>query len=244
MSKEIQIFDFTIFNKNLSEVGLNKRCIINTINGYSYSVAKNNSSFRQALKDSDILLPDGASIVFGVKVMRRKNITKIAGYDIFIHLLTQLEKTGGSCFFLGSMDSTLKKIDGRLKVDFPNVTSGYYSPPYKTIFSEEDNHKMLNAIKSFSPDVLFVGMTAPKQEMWVHNNNENISARIICSIGAVFDFYAGSTKRPPQWLIKMNLEWLGRLLKEPRRMWKRYLISTPVFFIDVFLYKLGLSKEK
>ncbi|MDF4221138.1 WecB/TagA/CpsF family glycosyltransferase [Maribacter sp. M208] len=114
----------------------------------------------------------------------------------------------------------MAKIGERLKVDYPNVTFGIYSPPYKPEFSEEDNSKMIEAVNAFQPDVLFVSMTAPKQEKWSHANKDLLVAKIICSIGAVFDFYAGTVECPNKIWQDLGLEWLGRLLKEPKRMAK------------------------
>ncbi len=101
---------------------------------------------------------------------------------------------------------------------------------------------MLNAINTFSPDVVFVGMTAPKQEKWVYQNFQRMNTRIICSIGAVFDFYAGSVNRPSAFWINLKLEWFIRLLKAPKRLWKRYLVYSPLFFVDLILFKAGIKK--
>jgi N-acetylglucosaminyldiphosphoundecaprenol N-acetyl-beta-D-mannosaminyltransferase len=101
---------------------------------------------------------------------------------------------------------------------------------------------MLEAIRKFSPDVLFVGMTAPKQEKWVEACRGSIRAGVVCSIGAVFDFYAGTVKRPSAFWIRLNLEWFIRLLNEPRRLWKRYLIYSPLFFIDMMKYWFTRSR--
>ena len=100
----------------------------------------------------------------------------------------------------------------------------------KPVFSADDNAEMLSQVNNFKPDVLFVGMTAPKQEKWAYSNKTRIDAQLICSIGAVFDFYAGTVQRPSDVWIDLSLEWLGRLVKEPKRMWKRYLYYGPVFF--------------
>lgn len=230
--------------QDLPSIALGNRLIINTLNGHSYTVAKKDIDFRKALQESDILLPDGVSVVIGAKILGNQRINKIAGYDLFLYLIDCLNQKGGSCFFLGSKQSTLNKITKRLDLEFPNVEVKTYSPPYKEIFSEKDNAEMCDQINNFNPDVLFVGMTAPKQEKWVHEHKNKLNARIICSIGAVFDFYAGTSQRPPEWMIRIKLEWLGRLLKEPKRMWKRYLLSTPVFIIDILLYKMGLLNIK
>ncbi|WP_299583616.1 WecB/TagA/CpsF family glycosyltransferase [uncultured Sunxiuqinia sp.] len=237
------LLGYPVYCQDLSAMPQNQKLIINTLNGHSYTVAKKDKIFSHALRTSDILLPDGISVVMGAKILEGKRIKKIAGYDVFLHLLHLLEQQNGSCFFLGAMPDTLKRIKEKLETEFPHVRVGSFSPPYKPVFSEEDSRLMCEQVNLFCPDVLFVGMTAPKQEKWVHENKEKLDARITCSIGAVFDFYAGTSERPPKWMIDMKLEWLGRLLKEPKRMWRRYLLSTPVFFIDVFRHKYGLAKN-
>jgi N-acetylglucosaminyldiphosphoundecaprenol N-acetyl-beta-D-mannosaminyltransferase len=221
--------DYSVYNGNLSELVVTHKTLINTINQYSYCIAEQEIEFKKALQQSDILLPDGMAIVAAVKLLNRTKIKKIAGADIHQHLLEQLNKKGGSCFYLGSSEGTLEKIVARLAIDFPNVTVGTFSPPYKPEFSEADNLQMVEAANAFQPDVLFVGMTAPKQEKWSFQHKAKLDAKIICSIGAVFDFYAGSVERPSPFWIKLQLEWFIRLINEPKRMWKRYLYYGPVF---------------
>lgn len=229
----IDILGYSVFDGELSTISLNRKTVINTLNGHSYTVAKKDQLFRNALRDSDILLPDGVSMVIGARVLCGKKIKKIAGYDLFLFLLNYLESQNGKCFFLGSTEATLQGIKSRIAKEFPNVRVGSFSPPYKSVFSPEENLIMQNKVNDFCPKVLFVGMTAPKQEKWVCDNKDQLNVDIICSVGAVFDFYAGTSKRPSNLMINLKLEWLGRLLKEPKRMWRRYLLSTPVFFIDV-----------
>lgn len=223
------LLDYSIFSGDLIECYKSNKVLINTINQYSYCIAEKDAEFREALQQSDILLPDGVAIVAAVKLLNGTKIKKIAGADIHQHLLEGLNKTGGSCFYLGSSENTLQKIVSRLSIDFSNVTVGTFSPPYKPEFSVTENKQMLEAVNAFQPDVLFVGMTAPKQEKWSYQHKEQLDAKIICSIGAVFDFYAGTVDRPSPFWINLGLEWFIRLLKEPKRMWKRYLYYGPVF---------------
>jgi N-acetylglucosaminyldiphosphoundecaprenol N-acetyl-beta-D-mannosaminyltransferase len=125
-----------------------------------------------------------------------------------------------------------------LSGEYPDLKVNTYSPPYKNEFSREETMAMIGAVNDFAPDVLFVGMTAPKQEKWVHENRHLIKAPIICSIGAVFDFYAGTVKRPGKFWISIGLEWFPRLLREPRRLWRRTFVSTPVFLWYVIKEKM------
>jgi N-acetylglucosaminyldiphosphoundecaprenol N-acetyl-beta-D-mannosaminyltransferase len=240
--KTVSVLDYGILNCALYDKE-NISGTINTLNPHSYCIAQKDKVFESALKSSDILLPDGVGIVWAAAILKGVKIKKIAGYDLHLFLLQRLQNEKGSCFYLGASDNTLEEIKKRIKNEYPNVTVGTYSPPFKKSFSDFENNAMINAINKFNPDVLFVGMTAPKQEKWVYENKEKIHAKTICSIGAVFDFYAGTIKRAnPVW-IKLGLEFLPRLLKEPRRLWKRNFISTPLFLWDVFLYFVGLKRN-
>ncbi|MBW4890072.1 WecB/TagA/CpsF family glycosyltransferase [Mucilaginibacter sp. HMF5004] len=210
-------------------LNVNQQTLINTINQYSYCMAELYPAFKNALAKSAILLPDGIGVVLAIRMISGDKLKKIAGADIHFHLLDLLNASGGSCFYLGSTENALQKIGARIHSQYPNIKFGSYSPPYKSQFSDEDNDKMHAAINAFKPDVLFVGMTAPKQETWAYEHRNQIDAKIICSIGAVFDFFAGTVKRPSKFWVKLGLEWFIRLAKEPKRMSRRYLYYGPVF---------------
>lgn len=232
------LLNYKVYTKSLQELDLKSVRIINTINPHSYCVSKKDKKFEDALKASDILLPDGVGIVLAEKILNKNKIHKIAGFDVFMYLMKKLNKKKGTCFFLGASQSTLDTIKEKAIIDFPNVDVHSYSPPYKPQFSEADSLVMCEKVKAIQPDVLFVGMTAPKQEKWVDAFNKQLDASIICSIGAVFDFYAGNVKRPSQFWIALGLEWLPRFLKEPRRLAQRNLISSPKFLLEIMWFKL------
>lgn len=219
-----------------------KKTVINTINPHSYCEAKKDSLYSKALHQSDILLPDGIGIVWAIKTLKHQKVNRIAGSDLHIGLIQRINKSGGKVFYMGSSSSTLQKICERIKIEYPNIIVSTYSPPYKPVFTVEENTKILEAINQFQPDVLFVGMTAPKQEKWVYQHKDQINAKVIASIGAVFDFYAGTIKRSGKFWISLGLEWLPRLLREPKRLWRRNFISTPCFILDVLLAKLKNKK--
>lgn len=203
--------------------------VVNTINPHSYVLARRDSLFKDALKASDLLIPDGVGIKMAARVLDGREIERITGSDLHEIILGSLDRKNGSCFYLGSSPETLKKIEERLRRESPNVRMGYCSPPFRDEFSESESKEMIDAVNGFAPDVLFVGMTAPKQEKWVHKHRERLNVPLICSIGAVFDFYSGRVKRSGDLWIKMGLEWLPRLLREPGRLWKRNFVSTPLF---------------
>lgn len=206
------------------------------VNPHSLVVSKADGVFRAALHEADLLCPDGAGMLLAAKLLGGDFPERVAGTELFLGLSEHANRVGGfSYFFLGSSEDVLEKIRLRLAHDFPNITfAGSYSPPFKAEFSAEEQVEMVAAVNEASPTVLWVGMTAPKQEKWIHSNRTSLKVPFAGAIGAVFEFYAGTTKRAPAWARRIGLEWLIRLLREPRRLWRRNLVSAPVFLVDVF----------
>jgi len=223
-----KLTSFKLYNGNMADLGSYK-LLINTLNAHSFNTAQTDKEFQIALQKSDVLLPDGVSVVGAIRLLTGQRLKKIAGADLFFYELERLNASGGKCFFLGSSDDTLQKIKIRASREYPQVQICSYPPPYKLEFSEQDSKIMTDVVNKVAPDVLFVGMTAPKQEKWVYKYFSKLQVGHVCCIGAVFDFYAGTVKRAPKWMIKIGFEWLYRLVKEPRRMWKRYLIGNTKF---------------
>ena len=235
--------NFNLHNQSLEDLPNKAKLLINTLNAYSYNVALHNPVFEEALLASDVLLPDGVSVVWAEAFLNKRVIKKIAGADIFKHEMRRLNVVSGSCFFLGSSKEVLVKIIQTAAIEYPNVKIATYSPPFRPQFTIQETQKMLDTVNSFGPEVLFLGMTAPKQEIWAHQNFKKIQAKRVISIGAVFDFYAKTVKRAPKWMIFLGLEWLYRLLKEPKRMWRRYLIGNVKFLVEIFRTKI-ITKNK
>ncbi len=228
--KEIRFLNsFLVYTDHLDKINADEHLLISTLNSYSLILSQKDDVFRHALIQSDILLPDGISIVLAARFLYGYKFPKIAGADLFYYQMSRLNKNSGKCFFLGSSDVVLNLICKRASIEFPNVTINTYSPPFKTEFSVGDNLTMVETINHFCPDVLFIGLTAPKQEKWAFAHFQSINAKHVCSIGAVFDFYAGTVKRAPVWMIKSGLEWCYRLISEPRRLWRRYLLGNIAF---------------
>ena len=223
------------------------KVIVNTINAYSYCVAQKDDIFAKALNNGDYLLPDGASILSACHFLKAKSQPKerIAGWDYFVFEMHNLNKRGGKCFFMGSSEMVLSLIRQQAAIDYPNIVVETYSPPYKPVFSDEDNRQIINAINKANPDLLWVGMTAPKQEIWAYKHWNELNIHCHCgTIGAVFDFYAGTSKRAPLWWQNHSLEWLYRLIKEPKRMWRRYVIGNPLFLWNIFKEKIALISHQ
>lgn len=237
--KELFIMESTEQLKSLPQGKL----LINTINAHSYNTALKDPLFAKALMKGDALIPDGASIVKACKWLNAKSKPKerIAGWDLFVHEMSELEKDANSnskdskkVMFMGSSERVLGLIKIKSAEIYPNLEVVTYSPPYKPEFSKEDNAAIVTAINSENPDLLWIGMTAPKQEKWTytHWNELNIHCHV-GTIGAVFDFFAGTAKRAPQWWQDHSLEWLYRLMIEPKRMWRRYIIGNSLFIRNI-----------
>ena len=216
------------------------KLLINTINAHSYNTALKDKIFAEALIKGNVLIPDGISIVKACKWLKAKSQPqeRIAGWDLFEFEMNRLNQKGGKCFFMGSSEKVLNLIKKRASVDYPNIQIETYSPPYKPEFSDEDNKKIIDAINQADPDLLWIGMTAPKQEKWTytHWNELNIHCHV-GTIGAVFDFFAGTVERAPLWWQEHGLEWLYRLIKEPKRMWRRYIIGNTLFLWNILKEK-------
>lgn len=212
------------------------KLLINTINAHSYNTALKDSLFAEALTKGDVLIPDGASVVMACRWLKAKSqpTERIAGWDLFVHEMDRLNRKGGTCFLMGSSEKVLELIRKRAAVDYPNIKVETYSPPYKPEFSEEDNKGIIEAINKANPDLLWIGMTAPKQEKWTYTHWKELDIHChVGNIGAVFDFFAGTVERAPLWWQEHGLEWLYRLLKEPKRMWRRYIIGNTLFLKNV-----------
>ena len=224
------------------------KILINTVNAHSFNVAQKDELFAEALRNGDYLIPDGASIIKACKWLKAKSQPKerIAGWDLFAFEMQRLNEQGEmqneklSVMFMGSSEKVLSLIREKTAIDFPNLEIITYSPPYKPEFSEEDNAAIVKAINDANPDLLWIGMTAPKQEKWTYSHWKDLNIHChVGTIGAVFDFYAGTAKRAPQWWQEHSLEWLYRLCIEPKRMWRRYVIGNPFFLWNVMKEKLG-----
>ncbi|MBO5251224.1 MAG: WecB/TagA/CpsF family glycosyltransferase [Bacteroidaceae bacterium] len=216
------------------------KLLINTINAHSYNTALKDKLFAEALMKGDELIPDGASIIKACRWIKAKSQPKerIAGWDLFTFEMERLNKKGGKCFFMGSSEKVLALIKEKAKIVYPNITVETYSPPYKPAFSEEDNRHIISTINQANPDLLWIGMTAPKQEKWTYSHWHELDIHChVGTIGAVFDFFAGTMQRAPIWWQEHSLEWLYRLIKEPRRMWKRYIIGNILFIYNIMKEK-------
>ena len=246
----MRFFGFVLFDGDTSQFAdeilevldrdTRESLILACLNPHSFMVAKRDKIFHGALLCANWLIPDGIGVVWGARRIGVPIKCRVTGPDVFTAVMERLDKKGGSVFFLGSTQKTLDKIRNRMAENYPNVTvAGLYSPPFKAAFSEDDNSAMIDAVNQARPDLLWVGMTAPKQEKWLAEHREQLDIKAAGAIGATFDFFAGNTKRSPMIMQRLGLEWLHRSIMSPSRLGKRNISSNPKFVLEVFREKLG-----
>ena len=211
------------------------------VNPHSYAVSLEDSEFSLALHSADFLMADGVGVVYASKILGGNIRKRVTGSDVFTGVLERLNRIAGKrVFFLGATEETLVAIRERFARDYPNVAlAGTYSPPFKLEYSREELESMIQVVNSVKPDVLWVGMTAPKQEKWIFNNLAALDVKFVGAIGAVFDFYTGRVKRSHPVYQRLGLEWLPRLLQEPSRLWRRIFVSAPLFVLHVLRQRVS-----
>lgn len=247
--KQMSYFDYKIFNGNLEDVfksGFEKKhpCVLNTINPHSFVVATKDRFYKHALQKSDYLFADGIGIRIMASLLFNKKIELFNGPMIHQFILDNFLFKPFKVIYLGSSENTLYLIKKKLEEIGSNWEVHTYAPPYKDEFSEEDNLKMVNFVNNIKPHIVFVGMTAPKQEKWVRMNASYLITSYVLSIGAVFDFFAGTKNMGPQIVQKFNLIWAYRLVTDFKRLWKRTFISLPLFVFYNIFPKFYYAKQK
>jgi len=186
-----------------------------------------NKKFEQAIQQADLLVSDGFPIA------KISGSERFSGPDLMLELINK--KYNYKHFFYGSTKQTLKKLTTKLKKLNPKIKmTGTYSPDFDNKIKLE-NEKIIEKINKASPDIIWIGLGCPKQELWMNLHKQKITATMI-GVGAAFDFLSGNKKRAPIILQKLNLEWLYRLIQEPKRLWKRYLLNYPQALF--YLYKI------
>jgi len=241
----VTVLGFKVFSDNLIKIPIyGEKCrVINcSISPNNYGLATKDAEFKKVLQKTDFPVLDGVYFALASIFLLGKNIKKNQGPDVFKHFITRLNETSGRAFFLGSSEIVLQKIEERLNREYPNVSVAYFSPPFKKEFSAEDNNQMVATINEFAPNILFVGMTAPKQEKWSLQHRERLNCNLVISIGAVFDWYAGTQRAIHPFFFKIRMGWLVRILLRPE-IFKRDMGNKMIFLRDLFLIIIGLKKQ-
>jgi N-acetylglucosaminyldiphosphoundecaprenol N-acetyl-beta-D-mannosaminyltransferase len=204
--------------------------------------AQHDPQFRKILDAAGLVVPDGMPLVWlgrwhGFEMRRR-----VYGPELMVSFCEQTAAKGYRHFFYGGAPGVAENLACRFTSRFPGmVMAGTYSPPFRTLTAEEDS-EVVQAIEAARTDILWIGLSTPKQERWMFEHRDQLKVPVLVGVGAAFDFHAGRTAQAPAWMGDHGLEWLFRVSHEPRRLWRRYLIYGAEFAALVLLELLGLRK--
>jgi N-acetylglucosaminyldiphosphoundecaprenol N-acetyl-beta-D-mannosaminyltransferase len=213
--------------------------MIVTPNAQHVTLAENNLPFQEACRAAVLSVPDGASIVLASRVLGTPVPHRVAGCDLMERLCGECAERGFNVFFLGGLPGAAERAAFQLKQRYSALkVSGVYCPPYGFESDPAECAHIQELITGAAPDLLLVAFGAPKQEIWVWQNCANLPVGMAMSVGSSFDTQAGMRRRAPIWMQRCGFEWLFRLLAEPKRMWRRYLIGNTVFLSIVLRQRL------
>jgi N-acetylglucosaminyldiphosphoundecaprenol N-acetyl-beta-D-mannosaminyltransferase len=203
--------------------------------------AHDSNAYMKVLNQADLLTPDGMPLVWMLRLKGVKGQTRVYGPTLMLHVLEMAVKEQIPVGFYGADQQTLENLGLRMHERFPGLLVAYsYSPPFRPLNNEE-SVKIIETIKASGTRILFVGLGCPKQEKWMADHKGKIPA-VMLGVGAAFDFHAGSKHQAPFWIQRTGLEWLFRLIMEPGRLWRRYMLNNPRFIFLAILDLLGLFR--
>lgn len=203
--------------------------------------AHDSAEFQRVMNQADLVTPDGMPLVWGLRLLGCNDAQRVYGPDLTPALLEMAEANGIPVGFYGASPSTLARLREVIVERFPKLRIGYFhSPPFRPLTPEEDE-QAVRQINESGTKVLFIGLNSPKQDYWMAAHRGRVHA-VMVGVGAAFDFLAGVKPQAPRWMMNIGMEWLFRLVTEPRRLWKRYLKHNPRFVLLFSLQLLGLRK--
>lgn len=217
----------------------NERTYICCTPASSLVFARDNLDLLFALEGADIVTPDGMGVVFAARLLGEKIDDRVYGPDLMLLQCERAEASGQSIWLYGGFDDTaLEALKAALLKMFPNLKiAGSYSPPHRPLTHDETD-LLVAKINADRPDIVWVGLGSPKQELWMRDMRGSLIAPVLVGVGAAFDFIAGRVGQAPKWMQDRGLEWLYRLTKDPQRMARRYLLTLPRFVLLVVLQRL------
>ena len=191
---------------------------------------------------SGLTTPDGMPLVWLSRLKGHQYVDRVYGPDLMLALCKRSITDGYRHFFYGGAEGVPEQLAANLRQRFPRLqVVGIYSPPFRPLTPEEDE-QVIQMINQAAPDIIWVGLSTPKQERWMAAHIGRVKAPVLVGVGAAFDFLAGRKRQAPRWMQRSGLEWLFRLLTEPRRLWRRYLVNNPLFVLLVLAQASGLRR--
>ena len=256
MSHKVDM-NVNILSVRISKIGLNdtlntfkkwidngekKRVCVTPVNCVLWAYKQD--LLREVYNTSDMNLADGVPLVWASRFLNNPIKERVTGLDVLPELARIGNEESYRFFLLGAKDGVAEKLSIFLKTKYPHLNIvGYYSPPFTAKFSDEENQKMVSMINATKPNVLWVSLTAPKQDFWIREHFHKLDVNIAIGVGGAFEVTAGLIKRAPRWMQRYGLEWFYRFIQEPRRLFRRYLIEAPMFIPLILLQKMKLIRK-
>ncbi len=207
--------------------------------------ARKDKEFKAIYENADLSVPDGVPLLWAAKFLGTPLVERVNGTDLFEALCACAAERGYRVFFLGAAPGVAVEAARKLTRRHPRLkVVGVYSPPFDFFNSFGENQKIEASIRAARPNILFVGLGAPKQEKWIARHRHKLQVPVSVGIGASFEYVAGLTVRAPRWMQRPGLEWLYRIIENPSRYWKRYFVEDAVFFPLVFAQRLKAAMQK
>lgn len=219
-----------------------KRGYVTFSNVHVVVTAKKNKALQMAVNQATLAAPDGMPLAIIGKLLKEK-MERCSGPDMMPAIIESGLEKGYRHYFYGSTEETLAALQQKLKHKYPKIQIvGAYSPPFRPL-SEEETSAILHTINNSQADYIWIGLGAPKQEIWMNQQLSNLNKGVMLGVGAAFDFHAGKVSRAPEWMQKSGLEWLHRLLSEPKRLFKRYLTTNSAFIYYLIKERVSVVRK-
>ena len=209
---------------------------------HSIMECRRSAEVRHVFNSAGMVTPDGMPLVWVAHASGHPEVSRVYGPDLMLAELAASERTGHRHFFYGGGRGVAQRLAERMKARFPGLAvAGVYEPPYAPL-DRLCTDEMASIINAAQPDVVWIGMSSPKQDRWMARMRDRLDAAVLIAVGAAFDFHSGAVKQAPVWMQRSGLEWAYRLATDPRRLWRRYLVDNPWFLWELGLQRTGLKK--
>ncbi len=222
--------------------GMKKRVCVTPVN--CVLAAREDRALREIYNTSDLNLADGVPLLWASRFLGEPIHGRVTGLDLLPAFAEVAAQKGYSFFFLGAKEGVAESLKSALTQRLPSLrVVGVYSPPFADEFSKEEDDRIVALINAAKPNILWVSLTAPKQDIWIHKNFSRLDVNVALGVGGAFEVTAGLIARAPVWMQRSGLEWFFRFLQEPRRLFHRYFVEAPLFFPLIMLQKLRFLKD-
>jgi N-acetylglucosaminyldiphosphoundecaprenol N-acetyl-beta-D-mannosaminyltransferase len=211
---------------------------------HGVSEAQADPAFRDILNGAFLNTPDGMPMVWMGRAQKAASMDRVYGPDLMLRVCELTARTGHTHFFYGGAPGVAEELKASMERRFPGIkVAGLYTPPFRPLTPEEEA-QLQAMVERARPDIIWVGLSTPKQEKFMASHWKTLSATLFFGVGAAFDFHTGRVRQAPRWMQRSGLEWFFRLICEPRRLWKRYFKNNPLFVMRAFLQLTGLRRYR